>query len=246
MQLICGGYRKTSHIDLGPIPSGIGLRSARIGPSLVELILLRTQMHVSTETGGMPMKRKTHRLIVVTAVATLALALPIHGNVSSVTLAVAKDGGGNGGGNGGGSGGGNGGNGGGNGGGNSGGRGGGYGNGNSASDENGLSARGGSKDNRGQSESRRTSARVDTLGADHLGPLNAAHASARARERAAPDSAVGKIATYEQERGLALEISDPVLREEALADAIAGLEDSFGRKLTDAQVREIDALLDRR
>src|SRR5882757_7698745 len=41
---------------------------------------------------------------------------------------------------------------------------------------------------------------ADADDADQLGALNAAHASLRARERASPKSAVGKIATYERAR----------------------------------------------
>ncbi|WP_457301860.1 Holotricin-3 precursor [Phyllobacterium sp. P5_D12] len=79
-----------------------------------------------------------------------------------------------------------------------------------------------------------------------LGPLNAAHASARARERAAPNSSVGKIATYERSREEALALTDPALQEQALDDAIAQLETAFGRTLTPAQVDRIDALLNAR
>jgi hypothetical protein len=57
---------------------------------------------------------------------------------------------------------------------------------------------------------------------------------------------VGKIASYERERNEALRISDPVLREEALADAVSELEDAFGRDLTAREIREIDALLAQR
>jgi hypothetical protein len=79
-----------------------------------------------------------------------------------------------------------------------------------------------------------------------LGALNAAHASARARDRAAPNSAVGKIATYERSRDEAMALTDPALREQALDDAVADLEAAFGRTLTDEQVDRIDELLDAR
>ncbi len=79
-----------------------------------------------------------------------------------------------------------------------------------------------------------------------LGPLNAAHASARARERAAPNSSVGKIATYERSREEALALTDPVLRDQALDDAVAQLESDFGRTLTDDQVDQVNDLLDAR
>ena len=87
---------------------------------------------------------------------------------------------------------------------------------------------------------------VDDMDDNTLGPLNAAHASARARERAAPNSSVGKIATYERSREAALALADPVEREQALDDAVAQLESDFGRTLTDAQVDEVNDLLDAR
>ncbi|MDR6635545.1 hypothetical protein J2X72_004359 [Phyllobacterium sp. 1468] len=81
---------------------------------------------------------------------------------------------------------------------------------------------------------------------DSLGALNAAHASARARERAAPNSAVGKIATYERSRDEAMALTDPALREQALEDAVEQLETAFGRTLTADQIDRIDDLLDAR
>ncbi|CAN7685557.1 Holotricin-3 precursor [Phyllobacterium sp. LjRoot231] len=87
---------------------------------------------------------------------------------------------------------------------------------------------------------------VDEIDDNTLGPLNAAHASARARERAASNSSVGKIATYERSREAALALTDPVLREQALDDSVAQLESDFGRTLTDDQIDQVNALLDAR
>ncbi|CAN7320421.1 Holotricin-3 precursor [Phyllobacterium sp. LjRoot231] len=136
-----------------------------------------------------------------------------------------------------------------------GGNGGGHGNG--GGDGNGNGNSGG---NHGKSADRGNSAKAHdkskiekaSLDADDdednvkLGPLNAAHASARARERASPNSSVGKIATYERSREEALALADPALREQALDDAVAELETAFGRTLTDAQVDRVNALLDAR
>ncbi|CAN7573789.1 hypothetical protein LJR231_004257 [Phyllobacterium sp. LjRoot231] len=132
-----------------------------------------------------------------------------------------------------------------NGGGNGGGNGKGGGNGNNGGDH-------GKSSDRGNSINAHDKSKIDkaSLDADDdnnsLGPLNAAHASARARERAASSSAVGKIATYERSREEALALTDPALREQALDDAVAQLESAFGRTLTAAQVDRIDALLDAR
>jgi len=138
-----------------------------------------------------------------------------------------------------------------NGGGNSGGNGNGGGNGNSGGNGNNGGSHGKSSE-RGNSVNAHDKAKVEksSLNTDDdknsLGPLNAAHASARARERAAPNSAVGKIATYERSRQEALALTDPALREQALDDAVAELETAFGRTLTTAQIDRIDTLLDAR
>lgn len=85
---------------------------------------------------------------------------------------------------------------------------------------------------------------VESDDTDQLGALNAAHASARARERASPKSAVGKVATYERAREQALAITDPAQRELALDAAVDQLDASFGRTLTSAQISKVNALLD--
>jgi hypothetical protein len=97
-----------------------------------------------------------------------------------------------------------------------------------------------------KSKVEKASLKADDDDDNTLGPLNAAHASARARERAAPNSSVGKIATYERAREDALALTDPVLREQALDDAETQLETAFGRTLTDAQIDRVNALLDAR
>jgi hypothetical protein len=99
-------------------------------------------------------------------------------------------------------------------------------------------ARGAANHGRSDSHSRASAA--------GLGPLNAAHASARARSRAAPNSAVGKIATYDRERQAALSMINPAQQAAALASAISKLGASFGRTLTTAQVNQVNALLDQR
>lgn len=83
--------------------------------------------------------------------------------------------------------------------------------------------------------------------ANMLGALNAAHASAKARAHASPNSAVGKIATYQKSREAALAIQDPAAQQQALEVAQAQLATSFGMSsLTPEQVSKVDALLDAR
>src|SRR5690606_16702700 len=123
-----------------------------------------------------------------------------------------------------------GGNGGGNGGGHGGGNGGGHGSGNGGN-KGGNSSHSGMRDSHRTSAARSSHHRADpitksgvtraraTKDQNTLGPLNAAHASATARANAAPNSSVGRIASYEQARDRALSISDPIKREEALDEA---------------------------
>jgi len=80
-----------------------------------------------------------------------------------------------------------------------------------------------------------------------LGAMNAAHASAQARKHANPKSAVGLVAAYDLLRQAALEIEDPVAREQALDDAETRLAADFGRAaLSDEEIGKINALLDAR
>lgn len=83
--------------------------------------------------------------------------------------------------------------------------------------------------------------------ANALGALNAAHASAKARAHASPNSAVGKIATYEKSREAALSLRDPAAQQQALETAEAKLAASFGMSsLSPEQVSQVNALLDAR
>ena len=83
--------------------------------------------------------------------------------------------------------------------------------------------------------------------ANALGALNAAHASAKARAHASPNSAVGKIATYEKSREAALSLQDPAAQQQALEAAEAKLAASFGMSsLSPEQVSQVNALLDGR
>lgn len=148
-----------------------------------------------------------------------------------------------------------GGNGGGNGGGHGGGNGGGHGGGHGGS-------KGGNSSHSGNADSHRSSTNKSishksgsvtkssvtkasaTKDKNTLGPLNAAHASATARANAAPNSAVGKIASYEQARDSALAISDPIERERALVEAKDQLETAFNRTISEKEFSQIDSLLD--
>ena len=98
--------------------------------------------------------------------------------------------------------------------------------------------------NRVQSRSRALPKASVTKDQNTLGPLNAAHASATARANAAPNSAVGKIASYEQARDSALAISDPIEREQALDEAKDQLETAFNRTISEKEFSQIDSLLD--
>ena len=83
--------------------------------------------------------------------------------------------------------------------------------------------------------------------ANALGALNAAHASAKARAHASPNSAVGKIATYEKSREAALSLQDPAAQQQALETAEAKLAASFGMSsLSPEQVSQVNTLLDAR
>lgn len=137
------------------------------------------------------------------------------------------------------------------GGGNGGSNGGGHGNGGNGGSSHGQSSsdHGKSADAHGKSVSHETTASVSDVDSDanSLGALNAAHASATAREHANPNSAVGKIATYENSREAALALQDPIAQDQALDDAEAELAQAFGKtELTAAQIDQVNALLDAR
>lgn len=186
------------------------------------------------------MSRLMFRLTAASALAVMTLSMPLASYLYVGTPALAKDsGGGHGGGNGGGHGGGNGGN---------------HGGGNGGHDagHSGQGSKGKSEAAKSRSAESDDDAEADTDDSTHtgksgksLGALNAAHASATARAHAAPNSAVGRIAAYERERDEALAMTDEAERDAALDDAVADLEDAFGRKLSETQIAEINALLDR-
>ncbi len=163
---------------------------------------------------------KPNRYLAALACAGLAagtVSLSQLGPVGFVTAAYAKNGGGNGGGNGNGNGGGNGGN-----------------------------ASGHSADH-GKSAEAHDKNDAKSKEANALGALNAAHASAKARAHASPNSAVGKIATYEKSREAALSLQDSAAQQQALETAEAKLAASFGMSsLSPEQVSQVNALLDAR
>lgn len=181
------------------------------------------------------------RIAVCTAALAVAFTMPSAGGFGFVDQALAGNG--NGGGHGGGNGGGNGGgHGGGNGGGHSGENGGGRGNGH-ASDK---SRNGNAYGKLGNKPTKVKGTETETIGADELGPLNAAHASPVARMFASPNSAVGKVATYQEARAAALGLADPTAQTAALDAAVDELEAGFGLTLTTAQIDELNAILDSR
>ncbi len=180
------------------------------------------------------MKITMTRLAAASAIAVIALSAPLSGALSLTDIAYAKDGGGNGGGKGGG-----------NGGGNSGGKGGGKGGQSGSSSHSGKSASAGKSQKSVSADQETDDSGRASKDKSAAGALNAAHASARARARAAPNSAVGRIASYEQARDQALAVADPAERDAQLANAVSDLEVAIGTTLTEAQVAKINALLDR-
>jgi hypothetical protein len=142
------------------------------------------------------------------------------------------------------------------GGGNGGGNGGGHGSGNGGN-KGGSSSHSGMRDSHRSSAARSSHHKADpttksgvtrasvTKDKNTLGPLNAAHASATARANAAPNSSVGRIASYEQARDRALSISDPIKREEALDEAKDQLETAFNRTISEKEFQQIDNMLEK-
>ncbi len=163
--------------------------------------------------------------------------------LSGAAFAKGGEGGGNGGGGGNGNGGGNGGGGHGASNGNSGGNGHGYGHGRDGAPGH---ARGGRGESFDPGAGRSAAGSRSRSGANTLGALNAAHASDRARSRAAPNSAVGRIGTYQRSRDAALAITDPARSAAALASAVSALQQAFGRTLSPVQVDRVNALIDSR
>lgn len=188
------------------------------------------------------MKKTLARLTAASAIAVLALSVPLSSSLHLSGAALAKSGGEHGGG--GNSGGGNGG--GGNGGGHSGesgGKSGEHSSGHSSGSD--KSSHGSKSSHAGEDEQETDDDNDDSGTKSSKGPLGAAHASANARAHASPNSAVGRIAAYERDREEAMAIADDAEREAALTQAEADLEEAFGRNLTEAQIAEINALLDR-
>jgi len=79
--------------------------------------------------------------------------------------------------------------------------------------------------------------------ASELGKLNAAHASPVALAHAAPNSAVGMIATYQTQMGDALALTDPAQRDAAIISAREQLGLASNKQLTPSAAARIDGML---
>jgi hypothetical protein len=79
--------------------------------------------------------------------------------------------------------------------------------------------------------------------AAELGKLNAAHASPTALQHAAPNSAVGAIATYESQMNSALALADPMERDDAITSARQQLALTGNKQLTPSAITRIDSML---
>jgi hypothetical protein len=79
--------------------------------------------------------------------------------------------------------------------------------------------------------------------ANELGRLNAAHASPIALQHAAPNSAVGMIATYDNQMNTALALTDPTARDAAITAARQQLALASDKQLTPSAVTRIDDML---
>jgi len=79
--------------------------------------------------------------------------------------------------------------------------------------------------------------------ANELGKLNAAHASPIALQHAAPNSAVGMIASYESQMNSALALTDPTARDAAITTARQQLAAASNKKLTPSAVTRLDGTL---
>jgi len=80
--------------------------------------------------------------------------------------------------------------------------------------------------------------------ASELGKLNAAHASTVAMQHAAPDSAVGAVATYKTQMLAALALTDTTAQSAAITSARQQLATTTNKDLTASAVTKIDAMLD--
>jgi len=90
----------------------------------------------------------------------------------------------------------------------------------------------------------KTKTQTQTRTQNTLAVMNAAHASPIARMFAAPNSAVGRVATYDRARTAALALTDPVAREEALKNAVAQLQANFALTLTAEELNQLNDILD--
>jgi hypothetical protein len=81
------------------------------------------------------------------------------------------------------------------------------------------------------------------LAANELGKLNAAHASPVAFAHAAPNSAVGVVATYQTQMNDALALTDPAARDAAIIAAREQLGLASNKQLTPSVVERIDGML---
>jgi hypothetical protein len=79
--------------------------------------------------------------------------------------------------------------------------------------------------------------------ASELGKLNAAHASSVAFQHANPNSAVGEIATYENQMNAALALTDPTAMDAAITAARQQLASVSNKQLTPDAVTRIDGML---
>ena len=79
--------------------------------------------------------------------------------------------------------------------------------------------------------------------ASELGKLNAAHASTVALQHAAPNSAVGAIATYKTEMLAALALTDTTAQSAAITSARQQLATATNKDLTASAVTKLDATL---
>jgi hypothetical protein len=84
---------------------------------------------------------------------------------------------------------------------------------------------------------------VEANAASELGKLNAAHASATALDHANPNSAVGEIATYEDQMNAAMGLNDPAAKSAAITAARQQLALSSNRQLTSSAISKIDGML---
>lgn len=169
------------------------------------------------------------KIAACTAAVMLAISIPSFGDWSPTGQAHAGNG--NGAGNGGGSG-------------NSGGNGAGNG-----SNAGGSSPSGNSTNTRTQSRTptgtqQKSTTRTQTRTPTALEVMNAANASPISRMFAPPNSAVGKVATYDRARTAALALTDPVAQEEALTNAVAQLQAGLALPLTAAELNQLNAILD--